>query len=133
MIPVSQNEFGSTGNCMSACLASIFEVPLGEVPNFFTVGGTEPDKWWKTCRDWLRTKGFGVMSLAVDSNILSMYEGIFIVSGKSNRGFEHAVVFKDGKIIHDPHPSLDGIDEVVSVDMLYPLDPSKFVLTTTKI
>ena len=128
MIKVDQTDFGSKGNCMSACLASVFELDITDVPNFFVVGGEDAENWWTACRSWLRQRGFGVMSLQVTAETLSQFEGIFVVCGKSPRGTEHAVVFQNGKVIHDPHPDRGGVVEVTAVDMLYPLDPSKFKL-----
>ncbi len=124
---VDQTEVGATGNCFSACLASLFAMKIDDVPNFFHIAYDESaEAWWKAVRGWLKDKGYGVMSLSpVNTDILSQYDGIFIVSGKSCRGIEHAVLYQHGKIIHDPHPSKCGVESIECVDLLYPLDPSK--------
>lgn len=118
-----QTDFGETGNCFSACLASVFYIPIEDVPNFYNVAGNDPAAWWGAVRDWLRDRGFGVMSIQAD--LIDQFEGLFIVGGESERGIEHAVLYQNGKVIFDPHPSNVGVKDVTSVDLLYPLDPSK--------
>lgn len=118
-----QTDFGEIGNCFSACLASVFYIPIEDVPNFYNVAGNDPAAWWGAVRDWLRDRGFGVMSIQAD--LIDQFEGLFIVGGESERGIEHAVLYQDGKVIFDPHPSNVGVKGVTSVDLLYPLDPAK--------
>ena len=129
MKPVMQTVNGRHGNCMSACLASIFECDISDVPNFYAIAGDDDAMWWGAVRDWLRPKGFGIMFLELrDPAHLSMFDGWMIVSGKSTRGLDHATVWKDGKMIHDPHPSNEGLVTPDGVDMIYPLDPARLYL-----
>lgn len=62
MIPVEQrqravfDEQGDClqhGDCLSACVASIFELPLEEVPFF-----VESESWHQDYQDWLCARGF---------------------------------------------------------------------------
>lgn len=123
MKPVFQTQTGKAGNCFSACLASIFEVDIAEVPNFFEVSDDD-EGWWAVVRDWLRPRGFGVMFLQLnDPEHLKGFTGYFIVAGLSTRGIYHAVVYKDGVLVHDPHPESTGVVPD-GVDMLYPLNPA---------
>ena len=122
MTPVFQTKFGEGGNCFSACLASLFDLPIDAVPNFFETCGNEEAAWWDGVRNWLRPRGLGVMSLELKSTEnLKFFEGYFIVCGKSSRGLNHATIWKDGVMVHDPHPSGTGIAEPSMLDMLYPL------------
>lgn len=126
MKPVMQTVMGSKGNCFSACLASLFHLPISDVPNFYDAAGDDDALWWGGVRDWLRCRGFGMMTLALnETSRLDLFEGWFIVCGESCRGIQHATLWRDGKIEHDPHPSQCGIEQAESVDLLYPLDPSK--------
>ncbi|HEX7866574.1 MAG TPA: hypothetical protein VF555_16580 [Variovorax sp.] len=127
MKPVMQDTFGrDDGNCFSACLASIFEVPLSEVPNFFLTAGDEANAWWAAVRDWLRPRGFGVIGLQLGDEVglLDEFEGWLIVTGESARDIHHATIWRDGKMVHDPHPSQCGIRHPQWINVLYPLDPS---------
>ncbi|CAN7326918.1 hypothetical protein LJR084_001897 [Variovorax sp. LjRoot84] len=125
MKPVMQDAFGELGNCFSACLASLFELDITDVPNFYvTAGRDDAAAWWSAVREWLRPRGFGVMTLQwADPKLIGEFEGWFIVCGESERGLQHATIWRDGKLVHDPHPSQCGIRSPESVDLLYPLDP----------
>lgn len=102
-----------TGNCFEACLASIFEIDLVGVPMFH-------DKdWFPRFYEWLVSKGFEYHGTIKPSNV-SMYskgvDGYFIVAGESPRGKHirggHAVVYKNGVLVHDPHPSGAGVASI---------------------
>lgn len=55
---------------------------------------------------------FGVALLPVPAAVELYHPGVhYIASGKSPRGdFLHSTVHLDGKLVHDPHPSRDGLD-----------------------
>lgn len=127
MKPVDQIVEGPHGDCFRACLASLFELPVTAVPNFYDIDASD-EGWWKAVRDWLRPYGLGIMWLELRSvEHLKLFEGFLIVSGLSKRGLHHATIWKDGALVHDPHPQKCGLDTVEGVDMLYPLDPSILV------
>lgn len=108
MIPVQQDRFGEkTGNCFSAAIASLFELSLDEVPNFNDHGSG----WWDAFADWCAERGLWPIDIAVDGDYYYFTpSGYYIVSGDSPRGdFQHAVIYYDGEMVHDPHPSGDGI------------------------
>ncbi len=129
MIPIFQTVQGKHGNCFSACLASLFECGIEEVPNFYDIAGDDDALWWGAVRDWLRVKGFGIMTLELkDSSFVGMFEGWFIVCGKSSRGLDHATLWHGGEMKHDPHPTNEGIAIPDCVDLIYPLDPAKLEL-----
>lgn len=133
MIPVYQTEFGHQGNCFSACLASIFELPLETIPNFHTLA-SDNKEWHAAVRKWLSQYGFSYLSLnlkdADDEELQALLPGWHIVCGVSARhpdgDVHHATVWRDGKFVHDPHPEGNGLIEVLAADMLFPLDPSRF-------
>lgn len=115
MIPVDQDVFGEEkGNCWSACIASILELKLKEVPNF--CGGQDhnfkpcsPDDWAKETGIWLEKRGYvGAFFLAPD---IYRPDSFHILSGKSPRGeWEHAVVALGNALVHDPHFSKNYLD-----------------------
>ena len=126
-----QTKTGSRGNCFTACLASLFEISIEDVPNFYDEAGDDAEKWWGAVRDWLRIRGFGLMNLELkDDADLSKFEGYFLVSGKSARGIDHETIWKGGRMVHDPHPSGCGLKTIQTVEMIYPLDPSRMVMKT---
>jgi len=127
MKPVDQTNFDSKkGDCFSACVASILELPLEAVPVF----AQHPGEWFEYFLDWLsEQKMFAVMLSAKNTTWKLHDEVICIAGGKSPRGdWMHGVVWQGGKCIHDPHFSRDGIDgEPEDFTLLFPFDvgPSK--------
>jgi hypothetical protein len=115
MTPVEQNVFGEgKGNCWAACIASLLDLPITEVPNFCGEPERNPN-WFSDTDKWLKQRGFRVIDFQGASGI-AMEEGAYaIANGKSPRGdFFHVVVMtvQDGQFVvaHDPHPSGAGLD-----------------------
>lgn len=128
MKPVMQTDTSpATGNCFSACLATVLELPIEQVPNFFEVAGPQPEKWWAAVRDWLRPRGWGVLTVGVANGLAEELPGILIISGKTARHTDHSTVWKDGVMVHDPYPGGEGLTDVQCVDLLYPLDASALI------
>jgi hypothetical protein len=126
---VDQTVFGFPGgNCFSACVASILEMDLAEVPYFM---GDEPDeaddKWFARLDEWLKPHGFYAMCLRADSEWKP--KGLNILSGKSPRGVKdddmHSVVADGTELVHDPHPTRDGLLSHHDVVVLVSIDPAE--------
>lgn len=122
MKPVFQTKFsdnGDHGNCLSAALASIFEVPLSTVPEFQEYG----DEWWPKFCKWIETMGFYPLRINTDF----IFPGYCLIMGESPRDtkINHQVIYKNGLLVHDPHPSGGGIVNIKEVMLLVPLDPSR--------
>lgn len=132
MKPVKQTIFGDgengnkAGNCLSACLASILEIPIEEVPVFSAMG----DDWFKNLFEWLKSKNCEYHGCARGTWILHYTTGIdgyFIVNGLSPRAgidgnsskMRHSVIFHKGKMVFDPHPSDAGL---MSMDEAYMIE-----------
>lgn len=115
MIPVDQDKFGMPhGNCMAACVASVLELPLAEVPNFVEFG----EEWWAKLVEFLASRSCAVVwcrreahaCQQIDLHPIVSAGHFLIVSGPSPRGdFLHCVIEHRGAIVHDPHPSRAGI------------------------
>jgi hypothetical protein len=65
--PVDQTTFGAPGgNCFSACVASLLEIPLSEVPYFMGDGPIEQEyDWFNPFLAWLRERGWWAIPLPV--------------------------------------------------------------------
>ncbi|MFA5790752.1 MAG: hypothetical protein WC976_06800 [Caldisericia bacterium] len=116
MKKVFQTIHGESGNCLAACLCSILELDIKDVPNFCEKG----NGWFQDCNNFLRKFNLGL--LAIDHNVISRtqsdYDYHYIVQGKSPRGFYHAVVYHKNKMVHDPHPSGLGLTDFNDVIVL---------------
>jgi hypothetical protein len=108
------------GNCVSACVASYLGLDLEDVPHFVehdpdvTVDGSTPiTTWW-----WLLV-GFmaahGLWPVDLDDVDQAEPGEIVFVGGRSERGVLHQVLYRDGELWHDPHPSRAGVQTVTEV------------------
>lgn len=118
---ITQTEFhdpenDGKGNCVQASVASLLAIPLAAVPNFVE-RGFEWELWFM---DWLEENGWETFRFPGDH----APECLYLASGPSPRGVSHMVVMRDGKLVHDPHPSRAGIEKVDWVRILVPLDPA---------
>ncbi len=103
MKPVDQTIYGwPNGNCLSACVASILEMPTEAVP----LSGNGED-WWPRLLGWLVDRGLSATKIEGRSPP----RGYAIAFGPSPRlpGQGHTCVAYDGAVVHDPHPSRAGI------------------------
>lgn len=101
MRPVDQTTYGvNDGNCFPACIASILEISIDEVPRFY---GPSVD-----FLQWLAPQGLSATHYKGDNYVPP---GFAIAAGPSLRfaGRLHACVAYDGAIVHDPHPSREGL------------------------
>lgn len=92
---------GRLGNCFQACVASVLDLPLEEVPHFI-----EFDDWVQLFYNFVKDQGYSARRV----NGLPE-KGTGIGTGPSPRSLAaaHAVVVKDGKTVWDPHPSRAGV------------------------
>lgn len=115
MKPVDQTTFGMPGgNCWSACVASLLDLSIEEVPYFL-------DDWPRAFDEWALARGF--YTLTTDCDHFTP-PGLHILGGQSPRDISHAVVAHGDRIVHDPHPGRGGLRVREKCTMLIPLDPS---------
>lgn len=111
MKPIDQRILGEMGDCFTASLASLLDLPYEEVPYFIGMG----DKWHESFFKFLFDHGFSYHGLTnakrIAEGISVGIDGYFLVSGDSPRGFKsgHSVVYKGMEMVHDPHPSRAGV------------------------
>ncbi len=124
ILQTKQKTATQNGNCMATCLASILEIPIDAVPayeNLFAPDGVQP--WVPWLRKFL--KGWDLMQLDLDDHF--RIDAYYIAGGLSPRAtddnvFNHAVIYRNGVMVHDPHPSGDGILDEQSFSYFLPLD-----------
>jgi hypothetical protein len=114
------------GNCLQAAVASVFEVPLEDVPHFVA-----EEDWWGALERWLAARNVEVLYLPanefVNNSVRVGRDAFYLVDGKSPRGeFFHVVVWRGHEMVHDPHPSGDGLDgHPVGVFYFVAADPAR--------
>ena len=122
MIPIDQTITGSRGNCFSACLASLLEIPIESVPLFLSeIGDRTRFDWANRLDQWLANFGLYALHFASTSGAPNvMPASLHIMTGISPRGRPHAVIGKAGRIVHDPHPEKSGLVETDGFIVLVP-------------
>lgn len=132
MIPMDQTLFldengKDIGNCYIACMASLLERPIGAIPNF--VDDYEDWEWFDRCRRWCREE-LGMDILAIDFNASSpdfKLHGFWIAVGETEFSeCNHAVIYYDDNMVHDPHPRKGGISRLKYGHTFIALDPVKY-------
>ena len=120
MIRTVQTRVGENGNCFMACLSSMLEIPLNQVPDF---KGANLDPG---VNEFLRKYGLSYKEIPAEDDNAPI--GLHLALGTSPRGGQHAVVEKDGVLLHDPHPVSDdprrGLTDVKAYGLLLPLKGS---------
>jgi hypothetical protein len=116
MRPVTQTIFhddpdGRPGNCLQACIASLLDLPLDDVPHFLL-----HDDWTGALEQFLTAHG-----RRLHAQPASDHCAYGMAWGPSKRGVRHAVVWADGRMAHDPHPSHAGLLHVTELFALTPL------------
>jgi hypothetical protein len=124
--PVDQTRFGhGAGNCLAACIASLLDLSIDQVFDI-PEGGKDPDYWGIVDR-WLTERGLGLAYVTVrkegDDERLGATVRIppdahYMAWGESPRNLSHSVIYRSGELIHDPHPSRDGILRVENIAFL---------------
>lgn len=134
MIPVTQtkvvvrNSAGyiiQNGNCYAAVIASLMDLPITEVPNVEVFYRFDDSPWQETMQAFINLMGYELFSddrfrvfhdsaYGIDNGKRAEYlsyceSKYYLVSGKSPRGVYHICIYLNGKLVHDPHPTREGL------------------------
>lgn len=127
MKPQKQTILGTDGNCLSACIATLFAVDIAEVPHFVM---PDDGRWWDRLQSWCRARGVEALSFdmtEVEGGPLAHHwwttAGNVIAGGTSPRGYPHACVYADGKLVWDPHPDGTGLAAIENVKIFVLREP----------
>lgn len=133
MKPVYQTKHGAPeGNCFNACVASILECSLDDLPDLHEIEQTGQN-WLVGLNDALRPMGYGVVHIPASAEVPAnayIPEGChFIASGMGPRGLLHSVVMRQEKdepvFVHDPiGPQYRGLKDVRSFELIVKLSNS---------
>lgn len=138
--PKYQTRFGGSmqyapkdrGNCFVACVASFigYEVEdMLQVQEFFEKDNVNGCHWFTDLQTWLNERGFKIRDFTRNDDETTPY-----IQGFTKKdGTKHAVIFKGGKVFHDPHPiGLSGgeliLDEITHVVVKLKMESDNGVL-----
>jgi hypothetical protein len=125
VIPVRQTRFGApAGNCFAACIASILELPLSDLPD---PDLADKDAWWLTWISWLRERNLTlyVWEVNPDADIPHGYSILATRPPGLPAGYGHAVVAFDGHVVWNPNPGIGDIGQLVEWQALGVIDPAR--------
>ena len=121
---------GTIGDCWRAGIASVLGIPIADVPHFLRdnpdqEGDTEA-RWFNATQRWLTERRLAVLWYDNPDAVRAECRGEtsafphILVDGYSPRGVRHVVVGDaiTGEVLHDPHPSRDGLTSVTGAFVL---------------
>jgi len=114
MIPIDQTilhdpDNGQYGDCQRACVASLLEIPIEEVPHFLETG-IDAD-FNKKYGEFLESRNLFQLIINANSSYIFPVKCYHFIYGLTERGTLHGVIGLNGKMVHDPHPSRSGLLE----------------------
>lgn len=129
--PVTQRIMGwPEGECVRACYAALFDLPMERVPRFdpasLAIGEEQRDRE----RKWLAGMGLRLREVSMrpskeevpipEEILAALPQELSLLSGRSPRGFGHRCVGVGGELLWDPHPSRAGLITIYAVGYLVP-------------
>lgn len=134
MKPVEQTIFRPEegANCYAACVASLLEIPLVDVPHLHGAEGmTEKgyDGYRERLYRWLRARNLEPLYFKAQHDWIPSGYAIMAVRSPRCPEIEHAVVARDGVVVWDPHPQRERWAEIgqetVGYTIFQAIDPAK--------
>ena len=138
-----------TGDCLAACVASIMELTLDEVPDFCSLPVKARKSWVQQMDEWFEARGWGIVYTDKVDPYPSIHNCTTIINLRNPEPFQHmvhsvvgevgkktykrlkgsdAVMIQESfKIIHDPHPNslLTAQHTIVGFYFLIPPMPNQ--------
>lgn len=127
MKPVEQTILAPPhGDCFRACIASLLELPIEEVPNFGQEEGEPAGEWFQKWQRWLAPRQLILYTWDIEKGGFTP-PGYALLGADSPRGdWLHSVVCLDGQIVWDPHPGrADGVGKWRDWTVFGILDPAR--------
>jgi hypothetical protein len=122
-------------NCFAACVASLLELPIEDVPNFQDEHQCE---WLVPFSNWLRQFGLFPLICLLDQAHDSVKDyirkcgAVYIAGGLSERDSSHACIYTShacicmgSELLHDPHPDGKGLNTIADMTFFVPIEGSR--------
>ena len=135
MIPVFQTKFTkltdddppqyiTRGNCHAACLASLLECKISDLPPFEEL--PDDGSWY-----FATLQALDKYDLDFSPCHVSLVQPYYAIGyGKSPRGnWGHSCVYFNGKLLHDPYPHGGGLTRIDGWYVLTPLERNEISIT----
>lgn len=116
-----------TGNCVIACIASIFEIDINEIPNFWKKT-QDAFKFWEMLNKWT-TKNLNCKCIVVTRDKTHKsdfyFEDLLCIGIYKQGNNEHAIVWQNG-VIHNPSGNLETEQDPYFFVVFCPIHPINF-------
>jgi hypothetical protein len=132
------------GNCYPVTLACLLNIDIDQVPNFellFNIYGRNEEKIDNILRQYFKDVEIEVSSLYflqdtvkniflsskgykekdiknIDTWVKLNPDKYYMAFGTTSRGTNHVVICMNGKVIHDVHPSKEGLNSILEFKYL---------------
>jgi hypothetical protein len=119
MLVLHDKNLGTRGDCMRACIATLLQEDPTTLPHF--VNDPNEPNWLNGLNKFLATRGLFYVQVPNVRMFWPCAAGdvYHLLIGTTKRETKHAVVAMNGKMIHDPHPSREGLisNDVLGADL----------------
>jgi hypothetical protein len=134
-------------DCMAVCLASVLEIPVEEIPDFYNEN-KDSVSWYVAIQKWLRKKGYHLYYTQCSPLQFAEFQKSKSLPDEAwpPRGYwlgriarvewiidhepYHVVVMKDHRCVYNPGATIKDTKSndifLVGYYLLTPLDPAKF-------
>lgn len=132
-----RNEFG---DCLRACVASLMELQLDQVPHFrwgiYEDEDGQAGSMWFHLRMWLRGRNLGLLVYKLKYKTLDKAlqwclthnpESYLLVGGMAPGGQGHVCIVHKGKVVHEPSRPKSGADNG-KPSLVEPLPNGEFIV-----
>ena len=118
LFPEHRPEEGIYGDCARTVIACLLDnVAPDDVPHFAEIADEDEEHGLRLVDDWLAAWGYRRLTFAFEADLeyvgkaMTMWNpGVpYCVIGQTSRGNNHVAIYRDGNLVHDPHPSDEGI------------------------
>ena len=99
------------GNCMMTTYACYFDLDVTAVPNIEDLFDSKPTGFWFSVLSlWLKQYCYKEEKYYENDPYLTEgFKDYYFACGSTNRGTKHQVIYKEGKLFHDPYPLGEGL------------------------
>jgi hypothetical protein len=117
------------GNCWHACIASILELPIDQIPDYQQAPGESDADWYERWQRWLEPMNLVLLSWVLKPGGWAPKGYAILGSQPPGCSWQHATVCLDGKPVWNPMPGygerIGNIGEWQDWTTFGVLDPSK--------
>ena len=120
------------GNCWAACIATMLGLAIEDVPDSFR-WETDAHEGWEHYAEFLKGYGFAPVAITLGESIKKFMGGTkypfsTIVHGRSPRSdCNHGVIYRRGRLWHDPMPGGSGVLKIFQIELWLPLDTNRLI------